>query len=299
VEHADWVELQCLIKADGSISREDLARAIKRPGFSSEAGARELADQTFQELKDRVDTLGDLPGIYPYKLDSRIDVLSYLPANSRTIQPRLPYLFLMTATRHTMASTRRRRAGIDPTQIFERICAQVLRYCWGGDDRCSVFHVGTACPGGRSNFPATVRALCLKMGEGGSWKKGARSPGAGDGGVDVVVWRAFRDRRQGNLVGFAQCKTGVNWREHIGKLRPVGFCGKFMAEPLIIEPRAFFMVPHRVLHSTWQDRMREGGVILFDRCRIAEYARSLDPVLLADAEAWTRAALKTVKGAIR
>ena len=43
VDHADWVEVTTLFRDDGSTSREDVARALKRPGLVAENRARLLA----------------------------------------------------------------------------------------------------------------------------------------------------------------------------------------------------------------------------------------------------------------
>ena len=217
--------------------------------------------------------------------------MEYIPVGRRALDARITYMFLLTATRHSMASTKRVRVGVDPTKVFEKICSNVLHTFWGGDDRCFVHHIGTGSDRAAATFPDSIKSLCKNLSEGGTWKHGARSPGAGDGGVDLVVWRAFRDARPGNLVGFAQCKTGVHWRQHLGRLRPAGFCGNFMTEPLILEPRAIFMVPSRILHSVWDARMRESGAMLFDRCRIVEYSGLVDGTTLSEAKAWLDAAL--------
>ena len=59
-DHADWVELQSFFKDDGSISREDLARAINRVGQVTADRARDLADRAFEELADRAAALSHL-----------------------------------------------------------------------------------------------------------------------------------------------------------------------------------------------------------------------------------------------
>ena len=63
------------------------------------------------------------------------------------------------------------------------------------------------------------------------------APRGGDGKLDLmVVWRKFSDGRPGVLAGFAQCKTGIHWRDHLAKLEPAAFSGKFMRQQLIVSP---------------------------------------------------------------
>gem|GEM_PF-3963803 len=119
--HADWVELQSFLKPDGSISREDLARAIKRVGHATPDRARDLADRAFDELADRAATLSHLSVRflkYPFELVKKDQVLQYTPRRSDRMKHGLVYMFLLTVTRHSMDAKERKHAGIDPTEPF-------------------------------------------------------------------------------------------------------------------------------------------------------------------------------------
>jgi hypothetical protein len=140
------------------------------------------------------------------------------------------------------------------------------------------------------SFKAKINALCTTLSEGGGWRDGALAPGGGDGKLDVVAWRRFQDGRQGSLVGFAQCKTGVRWDEHLTKLQPQAFCRKFMKQPLTLEPVRIYMVPHRIGLHVWEDHTNNGG-LLFDRCRIVQYATSIDPLVITAARTWLEAVI--------
>jgi hypothetical protein len=213
-----------------------------------------------------------------------------------------------------LSSTARKNSVLDPTKVFERLCADVLREFWGGgSDQCDCIVFGTAkvaappsaakpkakakaevkaVPKGAAKkatatniFSQNINHLCSLLREGVGWKPGARSPGAGDGKLDVVVFRRFRDKRAGGLVGFAQCKTGIHWREHLAKLQPRGFCGNYMVAPLLVEPLRIYMVPHRIIANRWDEDTRAGG-LLFDRCRIVHYGNSIRVGTLNDCRTW-------------
>jgi len=309
VGHADWVEVRAMSKADQSTSREDLSRAIHRAGTAgdraraTEDRARDLADQAFAELSDRASALATSGRRrflqYPFELVENDQMLRFRPlARSRPFERGLLYLFLLAITRHSMDARERVCAGIDPTKLFERLCADVLLGFWGGaDDRCGNLIVGTAGrTAGSGPFPASVSTLCQSLKEGGGWKKSARSPGAGDAGLDVAVWRRFRDERPGSLVGFAQCKTGEHWRRDLGKFRPRAFCGNYMSQPVLIDPQAIYMVPCRINRDRWADDTRSSEAILFDRCRLVEYGHAIGLESLNDCNEWLDAAVQ-IRGA--
>jgi hypothetical protein len=295
VEHADWVEASALFRADGSTSQEDLARAIHVDRALSQQRARELAEDAFDEISDRVDACqaNSYPqtSSYPFELIGRNIVLQRKPAAPANPDAGLLYLFLLLLSRSDMSSTARARSAVDPTKAFERLCADVLREFWGGHSAHSDSLVfGTAHAGGSRNFESHINQLCNHLQEGVGWKAGARSPGAGDGKLDIVVYRRFCDKRPGSLVGFAQCKTGIHWREHLTKLQPSGFCHNYMTSPLVVEPMRIYMVPHRIIANRWDEDSRAGG-LLFDRCRIVHYGNSIKPATLNDCRTWLQSAL--------
>ncbi len=284
VDHADWVEASTLFRADGSTSQEDLARAIHIDRSLSQQRARELAEDAFEELNDRIDAcrVNCHPNIscYPFELMGKNTVLQRKPPVPPDTDAGLLYLFLLVLSRSNMGSTARARNAIDPTKVFERLCADVLKDFWGGQSAHSDSLVfGTAHAGGQRNFESHINQLCNFLQEGMGWKNGARSPGAGVGKLEIVVYRRFCDKRPVSLVGFAQCKTGIHWREHLTKLQPSGFCHNYMTNPLVVEPMRIYMVPHRIVANRWDEDSRAGG-LLFDRCRIVNYGNSIKPMTL-------------------
>jgi hypothetical protein len=296
VSIADWAELSALFAADGSTSREDVVRALRRDG-TSPLVSEETAQDVFKELADRASCAITSGGAmtYPFTLERNN---TYLRLNNFGPNDRwrrgFVYNFLLLVTRASMSSKERVLAGVDPTKIFENLCAAVLQTFWGGASSHSGAMVfGTSAPSA-SSFKSKVEDLCTKLGEGGGWREGAVVPGGGDGKLDLVAWRKFQDGRQGGLVGFAQCKTGVNWDQHLTKLRPLTFCRKFMKLPLVLEPVRIYMVPNRIGRHVWEEHTGNAG-ILFDRCRIVQYADGIDKKLLVQAQKWLDEAVEQQK----
>jgi hypothetical protein len=301
VEHADWIETSTLFRADGNASQEDLARVINVDRGIPQDKARQLAQDAFDELADRIEacSANSYPQIssYPFDVIDNNTILQRKAADPAHPDAGLLYLFLLLLTRSDMASTARKKIAIDPTKVFERLCADVLKEFWGGDsEHCNCLVFGTAQLNGQRRFQDHIGHLCTQLHEGVGWKASARSPGAGDGKLDVVVYRRFRDKRPGGLVGFAQCKTGLHWREHLTKLQPRGFCQTYMVSPLIVDPMRIYMVPHRIVSSRWAEDTHAGG-LLFDRCRIVQYGNMLASATLDDCRTWLQTVLANSKKA--
>jgi hypothetical protein len=297
VEAADLAEVTALFQADGNVSREDLARALHRRSGVSEDRARRVAEDAFSELSDRLKSCGagkNEPNRYPFCLSFGSTLLSLKRPFRLNSNFGLLYWFLLFVTRADMSSNARTLDHTDPTTVFERLCAEVLCEFWGGGSEYSgAMVVGTATTG-NTQFKAKITELCQKIGEGNGWRPGALSPGAGDAKLDLAAWRRFADSRQGGLLGFAQCKTGIHWKDHLTKLRPESFCQRFFQRLPTVLPVRLYMVPNRIVSHRWEEHSLEGG-LLMDRCRILQYGNGISPPTLRQCKRWVHAAYRRQK----
>jgi hypothetical protein len=211
VDLADWVEINTFFKSDRSISREDLATAVERAygtGRSKGNGrqqALDLAGDVFNELEDRIETCGSHKNAndisaYPFYLNSAQTALHTKKEFRPSGNFGLVYRFLLFVSRGDMSSDSRLLAGVDPTKVFERLCADVLLNYWGGKSKhCGALVFGTAKPKSKNtnSFELNINHLCSELGEGIGMKPQAILPGAGDAKLDVAVWRKFGDDRAG------------------------------------------------------------------------------------------------------
>ncbi len=299
---ADWVEVKALLESDGNASQEDLSRALQRAYSMGETGARTLSGDVFRELKDRERSCVPLPGKgrvweYPFTLNASGSLLSFRARLMAQSKAGILYIFLLVASRADMDS-QRKLDNLDPAALFEQLCADILLNFWGGRTELSGSLVfGTARKMARHNhqFHANIEHLCLNLRDGRGMRIDAKTPGAGDGKLDVVVWRIFADGRSGGLVGFGQCKTGIHWRTHLTKLQPRSFCNKYFAQPLLIDPVRVYMVPHRVDGSEWDNHTTDGGLLL-DRCRLVQYGYDISKDVFENCRAWLNAALDRQRG---
>lgn len=297
VNLADWVEMKALLDADGNASQEDLARALQQAYSMTDTEARTIAGDAFKELRDRerscVPMAAKGPGWeYPFELNTGNNLLSRRVKLTAKSKAGMLYVFLLVATRADM-DAQRKLDNLDPTVLFEQLCADILLNFWGGKSSLSgalVFGTARKKVALNKRFQANIEHLCTTLREGRGMKSGAKTPGAGDGKLDIVVYRVFSDGRSGGLVGFGQCKTGIHWKTHLTKLQPRSFCQKFLQEPLLIDPIRVYMVPHRVDGSDWNSHTTEGGLLL-DRCRLVQYGYEISKEVFDNCVAWSNAAL--------
>jgi hypothetical protein len=287
VHLADWAELTASLNADSNVSTEDLKKAIQRAGKVSDTRAEAAAISAFNELEDRQNSCGvNSAGkqLYPFRLDGAKKLLTSVGVGG----PAFIYKFLLCVSASSMGSTVRTRKNVDPTKAFERLCADVLASYWGHPDRgTGVIVFGTARNGKKAltSFSDKIDNLCEDLNEGVGWRKDALAPRGGDGKVDLVAWRKFADKRRGNLVGFAQCKTGTSWDRTLTEMVPEAFSATYMHTRLVLDPFRIFMVPERISDHRWEESTRLGG-LLMDRCRIVEFSNKTSIAVKRECKVW-------------
>ena len=125
---ADWVEMKALLESDGNASLEDLARALQRAYSVREAESRILAGDVFKELKDRETHCAPLAETgpawqYPFTVNRTGNLLSMRMKLTAKSRRGLLYTFMLVASRADMDS-QRKLENLDPTVIFEQLCAE-------------------------------------------------------------------------------------------------------------------------------------------------------------------------------
>ena len=294
---ADFAEIECLRRKDGSVSSLDITRILLREteAYGDDA-VKHLVDEAFGELSVRAQHCGTECG-YPYEL-LRNGALLARRQPDNGVQPSLLYWYLLLSTRMNM-NTCRNQGGHDATALFEHLCREVAVRFMGGPSPyvdAIVFGTGRQAVDMKDHeelnqgvFKSAVDRLCAALGEGvGFPNKINERVRAKDGKLDIVVWRRFADKRPGQLIGFGQCKTGTYWNNDLMKLQPEGFCAKWMQKRPAVLPVRMYFVADRVV-DVWYDMCVDGG-LFFDRCRIVDQATDLPCKLLQKIETWVRAA---------
>lgn len=299
VRLADYVELLALTPTRFKSSAGGLIACFDRGEDEDEDSFERPVGEAFKELAERAAHLGAYATNYPFTLYE--DELS-LDRDKLEQKKGWLYLFLLLATNLNMTSDRS-HAGLDGTQLFEHLSSEVAARFWGGhanDRRVQSCVFGTARVTWPENddesvdigaFGNAVRELCDALGEGREFKpKTDAKVSARDDKLDVVVWRRFSDMRSSQLIGFGQCKTGSHWKHELPRLNPDAFCRRWLDTMPATTPVKLFFLTDRISGDLTHDAYEAG--VLFDRCRILDYADELPPKLVEACSRWTKAALK-------
>ena len=283
---ADFAEAQCLNRDDLSVSMRDISYDLKRT-FLNDDDAQENhledADVTpeveaaFGDLEERPLHCGD-DDFYPFRLfGDGGQIAARNDCGERWHA--LLYLFLLWLTLT-------KEPALDARELFERLCCEVARNYLGGDPagKVSAIHFGE-----NDNFEEKINQLTGKLGEGGGFREDSRDSRTSpkDDGVDIVVHRRFADKRAGQLIGFGQCKTGHSYsRSALNDVNIGGFMKTWLRESVAVDPVRMFFLSDRIAGNENMRRKCNNAGILFDRCRVMEYAENVDSGLKTEIKNW-------------
>ncbi|MBF0152470.1 MAG: hypothetical protein HQL64_01870 [Magnetococcales bacterium] len=285
-ELADFAESRAWL--EGSFSAQALLSALgrnnenlRRGGPGDEDDANESLAVDVMDVVARRDNACN--GAYPFRVEASGQLLRYMGDGGSESRANI-YLYLLLCTRLDMQKYRK-LDGKDGTALFEKLTADVLHnYLGGGRARSLVF--GTAVP---RAFTKKIDTLCNELGEGGAFRTldaDTTPASSGDGKLDVVAWVPFQDQRPGKLILFAQSKTGTHWRDTMTQLQPEHFTHKWMRNSIYPAPMRVFCVAEAV-DAHWQNTQTEAG-ILFDRCRMVDFAHTVPQDTVSEIRAWTQ-----------
>lgn len=243
------------------------------------------SDEIASEIGYRKMLCGDR---YPFRLVNQDYGIQFEPPADHGGQI---YLYLLLCTRLSMKNNRV-HAGLDGSLLFEKLSAEVARFFFGANAEVDI--IGTSRQD-KLSFRAKLAELTRKIGEGGDIhaREGHRPQ---DSGVDIMVWKGFTDRLPSKMIAFGQCKTGTSWETELKELNTEIFCKLwFKSQPVLTPVRLFFCAQYFPRHL-WEVRVIEAGLV-FERFRIIDYLPSqIDTDLLGQINAWTSAAVASLKG---
>jgi hypothetical protein len=153
----------------------------------------------------------------------------------------------------------------DTDALFDQLVLDALkRYLGSG---CKGLRFGAPASGTRpKNFRDAIawlaKELNLPLG------RGHARPTGGDGGLDVIAWRPFRDGRSGFLVVLTQCTVQRDW---VGKARDLAQDVWRGWIDLGKDPHLVLAVPFIVaVNYPKLDELRRTVHAVFDRLRLCE-----------------------------
>ena len=277
-ELADYLEILCFITNE-EVSITNAHRQINYISDEIDNSEYDEDDKLYdylQEALKEIDRRATIcRGKYPFNTENN----SVRPNLECEESYKLIYKYLLLATRLNM--TEHKFVGeINGTLIFEDLASLVAKEYFGNKAESIVFGTGV-----RGGFKDKVNDLTQKIGEGGQYKDPEDSThDEKDGGLDIVVWKPFSDKRKGKIIGFGQCKTGTEWRNEAGRLNPHDFCSIYLErQPLVTPVKMFFVC--ETFKNNYETLSRKAGII-FDRCRIMDFLPELPKELFDKIKNW-------------
>lgn len=293
---ADWAELSMLLSAAESLPRHQIKKTLRDepdelPDAEDDRSGAEIEveglERMLKEDRRAERLLGEIhrrsavaPRIYGFRVDDDVVV----PAD---VQGRAIYVLLLWLS---LEGTPFRLDGRDDEveEAFDELCLMALRVLIGPEADGVLFARRYA------QDPPTESARPTSFPEAIKWLRGRLKLPAGleivpsaapeddegdypartysDGGVDVVVWRHFKDGRAGFPILLAQCTVQLQWRPKTTDI-VLDLWGDWIR--FVTRPQKALAVPFAVPErSWWRDRNRTAGMIL-DRMRLCELLDTL------------------------
>lgn len=277
-ELADYLEILCFITNE-EVSITNAHRQINYISDEIDESEYDEDDKLYDYLQEALKEIDRRAivcrGKYPFNTENN----SVIPNLECEESHKLIYKYLLLATRLNM--TEHKYVGeINGTLIFEDLASLVAKEYFGNKAESIVFGTGV-----RGGFKDKVNDLTQKIGEGGRYKDPEDcTHDEKDGGLDIVVWKPFSDKRKGKIIGFGQCKTGTEWRNEAGRLNPHDFCSIYLdRQPLVIPVKMFFVC--ETFKNNYETLSTKAGII-FDRCRIMDFLPELPKELFDKIKNW-------------
>jgi hypothetical protein len=237
------------------------------------------ADEISAEINYRIKIT---KGNYPFKLLDHDYSLSH---NKTEEDYYWVYKYLLFATRLDMTK-QKVQSGIDGTQLFERLSAEIALSYFGANSYVDVLGTSKSNLGG---FRQKLADIVSRLKEGGSihQNEGYRPQ---DDKVDVIVWKGFTDKLSSQMIAFGQCKTGTTWRNNLSELDTEAFCDTWFSRQPVLRPLRMFFCAQYFPRDTWYPLAKSAGLV-FDRFRIIDYLpQVLDQNLLGEIKEWASTA---------
>lgn len=240
------------------VLRDDALASFNGADWQAESNAVEdLSSEIVKEIENRVAILGEL---YPFVFDG--SSLIYVKPEHRIYE----FLLICSVTKNITTGY-----NTFLPRNFERIAMEICANFIGGSVEFA--HVGW--PRKQPNFKKLWASISEQSGE---WQWQPRYPlgqegpiGAGDEGVDYILWKTFGcGRRFGQLFFLGQCACGADWDDKFQDINSRFF--KWF-NPLPTKVVKIFAVPHSLpAESIWEASMEAG--IIMDRIRLVQAAHS-------------------------
>lgn len=273
---ADWIETSVLVSSSGHFGRDKL------DGLAlAEIGASPM------KVSMAIDTMAKRAGVLGSSYPFVVSDIAVLRRKSRHAGSYATLLFLTPSSvaRQTVRASDTAVMG----ELLEEISEAALANFWGPGG--SALSFGYPSKHGRPEaFDQAVVWLAGKIGlEAG---RGYRPPRRKDGGVDVVAWRQFADRRAGFPVALAQCTIQA---ETFTKTTDIDLRLWSSWLAMDSDPLSLLVIPGTIRSAGPDWRQLTTVVMVIDRIRLMDLlGRGIDDDFDIDWSTETTAALRMI-----
>lgn len=269
---ADWAESAMFIEHRQYMSRSILRHRL-RTALSTEGDEIDLAvDLLLSEVARR-----DQIASQTYPFNETVEGFA-----CKGIPDEALYEFLLWLSVSPRYRQENRYREID--EPFDTLVKQALIRCLGPNAK-GVRFAFPSSDGRPSGFPEAVHWLAqlLNLSSGAAIPR----PRVKDGGVDIVAWRPFKDRRTGFIVVLCQCTVEENWSPKAKDIVVGKWNGwiDFGLNPLTVLAIPF-AVP--MAFDRWDELRRTVNIVL-DRLRLCELLGPEPVDNIDEIRTWTQA----------
>ena len=267
---ADWLEASLLFD-ETEIAKNDVVDVLIEEQIcngDAQDLANEIADRGWAEIKSRQSWGGISPNLsisttrLKFDADWRDD-----PIRAFLVMLSVLQLYPKWAETHQNFSVQ--------GELFERVSEEL---CPGLLPGWTTFRAGWS-PRNAVTIDTIVTDLCARLNTRGSLRLDEwTSNSANDGGLDLVCYREFADKREATPTYFLQCASGTNWRNKIHTPSAVSWMKDLDAA---VQPSTGIVAPFVITSEEIKRVGLSGQIAVFDRIRLLHAAYS-NQILLSD-----------------
>jgi hypothetical protein len=271
---ADWIETLVFVSGRKKITKTQVRQTLAAAGAGSGDELEVALGFAYKEITRRKRIGG---ARYPFAVDS-LAVQMDPAADSEFYK----FLLLIEVSPTLREAKRQKEVDI----LFDNIVLAALkRYLGNGSEG---LRFGSPPTGDRpTQFGDALHWLAIKTGL--NVGTGKYASAAKDGGVDVVAWRPFKDRRTGFVVILAQATVRLDWfPKRTDIVETVWFSWLDTGKPAVTALAVPFFV--RETPERW-DVLRHTVNLILDRLRLCENLDQVTSSEFTEMTAWSRAEL--------
>lgn len=280
---ADYIEMLCLVNADGIVTRSDiLDRVRERSDLGEIAELEERITKEAEDVPAEIDDRWTLQAIewfehlqyrsfafgedYPYLLENSNTTIRRRP--TLTVQQKFYVILLLASNLRHLD----RKTSLIFTGTFEVISKNALRRFLPEDAQVYIFGSGGNIETEKrytGNLWTKVNKLAEDLCENVVAREIEFNPkNVGDNGLDIVAWISLGDRNRGHILVFGQCACSKDeWvakqsSSHVISWRPII---RFIAPP---SNMVFIPFCYRRPDGSWFAEINIHESIVVDRPRL-------------------------------